>query len=115
MTGGEKNDRADNSPGCILTDRMSAAPRPSRSKPRIVETPGVCGGYPRIWNTRISVGLVVEAYHNTDCCLDRTAAAFPQLTAEQVQAALDYYTAHTERVNEDIASNAEALDQLPGR
>src|SRR5690242_7778866 len=65
-------------PGCILTGRMSAAPRPSRSKPRIVETPGVCGGYPRIWNTRISVGLVVEAYHNTDGSFDRTASAFPQ-------------------------------------
>jgi uncharacterized protein (DUF433 family) len=94
---------------------MSAAPRASRSSPLIVETPGVCGGYPRVWDTRISVGLIVEAHRAAGGSFDRTAAAFPQLTSEQVQAALDYYAEHATRVEEDIASNVEALDQLPSR
>jgi uncharacterized protein (DUF433 family) len=78
----------------------------------IVETPGVCGGYPRVWNTRISVALIVEAYREAAQRLDETSRAFPQLTPEQVCAALEYYAAHPERVDEDIERNARALEAI---
>jgi uncharacterized protein (DUF433 family) len=96
---------------------MSAAQkgeRPAPARARIVETPGVCGGYPRIWNTRISVGLIVEAYRDVGSDLERTVKSFPQLTPEQVSAALAYYESHRERVDADIASNARALEGLQG-
>lgn len=81
----------------------------------IVTTPGVCGGYPRIGQTRIRVGSVVRAYRMTGGDFARTAAAWPQLTREQVQAALDYYQEHPQVVDEDIARNEQALAALHSR
>jgi uncharacterized protein (DUF433 family) len=80
--------------------------------PRIVETPGVCGGYPRVWNTRIRVGLIIEAYRQVGGDVERTVEVYPQLTREQIQAALDYYAAHRARVDEDIERDHRALAAL---
>lgn len=89
--------------------------RPEPAEAVIVETPGVCGGFPRVWNTRISVGLVVEAHRQVGQSVDRTAEIFPQLTLEQIRAALSYYESHRSRVDADIASNARALEELQDR
>lgn len=94
----------------MSTVRKGESPLPPQV--RIVETPGVCGGYPRIWNTRISVGLIVEAYREVGANLERTVKTFPQLTAEQVRAALAYYETHRERVDADITSNARSWEGL---
>jgi uncharacterized protein (DUF433 family) len=77
-----------------------------------VETPGVCGGYPRVWNTRIRVGLIVEAYRQVGEDFERTAEVYPQLTREQIRAALDYYCSHPARVDEDIKRDHRALAAL---
>jgi uncharacterized protein (DUF433 family) len=42
-------------------------------------------------------------------------AAYPHLTAEQVQGALDFYAADPARVDEDIARHARVLAKLQGR
>ena len=68
-----------------------------------VETPGVCGGAPCVGDTRVRVGLVVQAFKETQD-IRRTAERF-DLTDEQVRAALDYYETHRERVNGDIRRN----------
>lgn len=78
----------------------------------IVETPGVCGGYPCVGNTRIAVSIIVEAYRQVGESLERTAQVFPQLTIEQVRAALAYYEGHCERVDADIARNVQAMKEL---
>jgi uncharacterized protein (DUF433 family) len=78
------------------------------------ETPGVCSGYPRIGNTRIPVRLVVLAERSLGT-VDRIVEAYPQLAPEQVRAALDYYRTHPERVEEDIETNAQALEELTNR
>jgi uncharacterized protein (DUF433 family) len=75
-----------------------------QTQTRIIETPGVCGGYPCIENTRIPVRMIVELFNDTHD-LDQTAAMFPQLTLQQIQDALVYYRAHPARVDEDIARN----------
>lgn len=77
----------------------------------IRETPGVCGGYPCIGDTRIPVRMIVELYRDTRD-VARTAAMFPQLSRRQVEAALAYYRDCPERVDEDIARNARALADL---
>lgn len=79
--------------------------------PDIRETPGVCGGYPRVGETRIPVRVIVECAR---AGLDVVGilAMYPDLTREQVQGALDYYAQHPERVDEDIATNERALAAL---
>jgi uncharacterized protein (DUF433 family) len=78
---------------------------------QIRETPGINGGYPRIGDTRIAVRTVIERYRATGS-LEETIGAFPQLTREQVEAALAYYHAHPARVDEDIARNARTWAEL---
>jgi uncharacterized protein (DUF433 family) len=80
----------------------------------IRETPGVCGGYPCIGDARIPVRCIVLAHRETGS-FERTAAAFPQLTSREVQAALDYYAAHPARVDEDIETNEQALKEIQSR
>ena len=81
----------------------------------IRETPGVCGGYPCVGHTRVSVRNVVVVYRETGNDFERTADVFDMLTREQVQAALDYYAAHPARVDEDIERNARAWAEITGR
>ena len=80
----------------------------------VTETPGVCGGYPCVANTRIPVRLIVEFFRETRD-VAAILAIYPQLSREQVEGALAYYAAHPERVDEDIAWNAEVLAQLQKR
>jgi uncharacterized protein (DUF433 family) len=82
---------------------------------RIWETPGVCGGYPCIGRTRITVRNIVVVYKETNEDFEQTVGMYPQLTREQVQAALDYYAAHPARVDEDIERNARTLAELKGQ
>jgi uncharacterized protein (DUF433 family) len=80
----------------------------------VSETPGVCGGYPVVRGTRIPVRILVGMYHEYGD-LAEILAAYPHLTAEQVQGALDYYAAYPARVDEDITRHARALAELQGR
>jgi uncharacterized protein (DUF433 family) len=56
---------------------------------RIVTDPNVCGGKPTVRGTRIMVrnilGMVAGGY-----TVDRILQAYPELAAEDVQAALEY-------------------------
>ena len=64
--------------------------------------------------TRIAVRLVVEAFRETGD-LRETIEAFPQLSRDQIQAALDYYRDHPGRVDEDIERNEKALRAIRSR
>lgn len=80
----------------------------------IHETPGVCGGYPCIGNTRIPVRVIVEALRAYGTA-EAAAKYFPQLSRAQVDAALAYYADHPSRVDEDIESNNRAFAELVSR
>jgi uncharacterized protein (DUF433 family) len=82
--------------------------------PLVGEHQGVNGGYPVIEPTRIGVRLIVEALRETGD-LNEVVEAFPQLSREQIQAALDYYRDHPERVDQDIERNERALRALRSR
>lgn len=84
------------------------------ARPTIKETPGVCGGYPCIDDTRISVRLIIELFRKTGD-FERTKAMYPQLSREQVRAALEYYERHPARVDEDIERNARTWAELQSR
>lgn len=81
----------------------------------IRETPGVCGGYPCVGHTRVSVRNVVVVYKQTGGNFAQTAQVFDMLTCEQIRAALDYYEQHPARVDEDIERNARAWAELTGQ
>ncbi len=80
----------------------------------VTETPGVCGSYPCIANTRIPVRLIVEFFRETPD-VPAILAIYSQLSREQVEGALAYYAAYPERVDEDIERNACALAELRPR
>ena len=71
------------------------------------ETPGVCGGYPRVGNSRMPVRSLVIAYRETGD-VDLVIETFPTLTPDQVRGALAWYE-HPSRVDEDIERNEQAL------
>jgi uncharacterized protein (DUF433 family) len=60
------------------------------------------------------VRLIVQAFQETGS-LDETAEAYPQLTREQVQSALDFYRDCPARVDEDIKRNERALRAIRSR
>lgn len=82
--------------------------------PLIAEYPDINGGYPVIAMTRIGVRLIVQAFRECNS-LDETVDAFPQLRRDQVQAALDFYEQHPERVDEDTERNARTLEARRSR
>src|SRR5207245_1467674 len=80
----------------------------------IERVPGVCGGYPIIAGTRIAVRHVVEYLQANQAGIDEFLVSFPDLTRQQVEAALIYYARFPEVVNEDIESNRRAWEALTG-
>jgi uncharacterized protein (DUF433 family) len=80
----------------------------------IAEHDGVNGGYPVVEPTRIAVRLIIEAFRETGD-LNEVIEAFPQLSREQIQAAIDYYRDHPRRIDDDIERNERALSRVRGR
>lgn len=76
------------------------------------ETPGVCGGYPCVGDSRIPVRCLVTAYRQTGA-IEQVGEVFPTLTFAEIRAALDWYICHPERVEEDIRRN-DLSDALAG-
>ena len=75
------------------------------------ETPGVCGGYPCVGNSRIpvsSLGLTYRALGDMDLVLE----AYPSLAPDQIRGALAWYLDHPARVDEDIERNEQTLRDL---
>ena len=110
---GAETTPAQASPGEAPTAARDQATREGDSTIR--ETPGVCGGYPCVGHTRVSVRVVVNMYRATGHDLERTHEMLNMLTREQIQAALDYYAAHPARVDEDIERNARAWAEITGQ
>lgn len=65
----------------------------------IVKTPDVLHGKPRIEGTRIGVFTIGESVRAAGQSVDDMLTAYPDLTREQVHAALDYYDDHPEAMD----------------
>ena len=96
---------------------MDTAPRRdgagTAEHPHVAEYPGVCGGYPVIRNTRISVRLVVQL-HRRGATVDDMAEMWPHVSKERIQGALDYHAKHPARADEDIARHERAYAEAHG-
>lgn len=75
----------------------------------IQQNPGVQGGYPVISGTRTPVRTIVEMFCDTHAGdVDTILESLPHLSRAQVEAALDYYKAFPDLVDEDIARQRRA-------
>lgn len=82
----------------------SEAPDVSAAAPMIVETPGICGGSPRIYGTRLPIwGL--EAARRAGWSDAKILEAYPALTPAALDLAWGYVETHRELIEREIHEN----------
>ncbi|HVT15168.1 MAG TPA: DUF433 domain-containing protein [Thermoanaerobaculia bacterium] len=81
------------------------------SQVRIVSTPGICGGKPRIDGHRIRVMDIVAAHERLGLATAEIAAAY-SLTLAEVEAALAYSAEHPEEIRQEIALARQLVEEL---
>ena len=73
----------------------------------IEETPGVCGGEPRIVRTRIPVWVLVQA-RNLGTSEAELLRCYPTLRSEDLANAWAYYRSHQSAIERQIQDNEAA-------
>jgi uncharacterized protein (DUF433 family) len=79
---------------------------------RIVSTPGICGGRPRIDGHRIQVEDVAIWHERMGMSPDQIVSEYPSITLADVHAALAYYYENRERVDADIESSKKYAEEM---
>lgn len=77
----------------------------------IARTPEVRGGRPRIAGTGVTVRCIV-GWYKLGLSPEEIVVEIPHLTLAQVHAALAYYHANREEIEQDIAEEQAAAEQL---
>ena len=77
----------------------------------IVRTPEVRGGRPRIAGTGVTVQRIV-GWYKLGLSPEEIVVEIPHLTLAQVHAALAYYHANREEIEQDIAEEEAVAEQL---
>jgi uncharacterized protein (DUF433 family) len=80
--------------------------------PRIVRTPGVCGGKPRIDEHRIKVEHIAICHERMGMSPDEIVSGHPTISLGQVHAALAYYYEHREEIDRDIEEGKHLAEEL---
>jgi uncharacterized protein (DUF433 family) len=78
-------------------------------------TPGVCGGKPRIAGHRIRVQDIVVWTEHQGQSPDEIVASFPQLTINDVQAALSYYAEHRDEIREQMREDDRIVAEMKAK
>jgi uncharacterized protein (DUF433 family) len=74
-------------------------------QPYIVQTEGVCGGYPRIRESRIPVRVIAWLYRQGEP-LTEILDTYPHLDSAAVNDAIGYYLDHQEEIDAEIEANS---------
>jgi uncharacterized protein (DUF433 family) len=77
----------------------------------IERSAAVCNGRPRIAGTGISVRRIAQ-WHNLGLLPEEISARIEHLTLAQVHAALTYYHANREEIDQDIAAEQALADEI---
>jgi uncharacterized protein (DUF433 family) len=77
----------------------------------IAQTPGICGGHPRIAGTGVSVRRIVRWY-KMGWTPEETSRRLGHISLAQVHAALTYYHANQEALEAEIAAEDAEYDRL---
>ncbi|QEH38283.1 hypothetical protein OJF2_68810 [Aquisphaera giovannonii] len=79
---------------------------------RIVCTPGVCGGRPRIDGHRIQVEDVAIWHERLGMSPGEIVSEYPSITLSDVHAALAYYHEHRARIDADIEAATRYAEEM---
>jgi uncharacterized protein (DUF433 family) len=85
---------------------------PAADRVRIVSTPGVCGGRPRIEGHRITVEDVAVWHERMGMGPDEIVSAHPSITLSDVHAALAYYYENRQQIDADIQEGERFVEEL---
>ncbi len=99
-------------PTQVSSEQAEIPPAPSPDRVRIVSTPGIRGGKPRIDGHRITVADVVIWHERTGLSPDEIVYNYPSITISDVYAALAYYFENRERIDADIREGETLVDTL---
>ncbi len=83
--------------------------------PRIVRTPGTCGGKPRIDGHRIKVEQIAVCHERMGMSPDEIVTSLPTITLAQVHAALAYYFEHKDEIDADIEEGNRFVEELKAK
>ena len=78
---------------------------------RIVKTPDICGGKPRINGHRITVQNIVILHDRLGWSADEIASEY-NLDLADIYAALAYYFAHRETIDENIEEGKSFIEEF---
>jgi uncharacterized protein (DUF433 family) len=92
----------------------STAEHPS-DRVRIVSTPGVCGGRPRIDGHRIQVEDVAIWHERMGMSPDAIVSEYPSITLAEVHAALAYYYENRQRIDADIEAAKRYAEEMKAK
>jgi uncharacterized protein (DUF433 family) len=73
--------------------------------PWVVRTPGVCGGRPRIKDSRIPVSLIA-GFHKAGDSLATILETYPHIDPAAIRDAIGYYLDHREEIDAEIEANS---------
>ncbi|MFN8525653.1 MAG: DUF433 domain-containing protein [Chloroflexota bacterium] len=96
-----------------MTERANRNGAASHDDPYVAEHPGVCGGYPVLRDTRISVRILVELSRD-GASIDDFVNSWPYIARERFVGAMEYYRRHPERIDEDIERHRLAYAEVSG-
>jgi uncharacterized protein (DUF433 family) len=82
---------------------------------RIVSTPGICGGRPRIDGHRIQVEDVAIWHERMGMSPADIVAEFPSITLAEVHAALAYYYENRQRIDADIEDAKRYAEEMKAK
>lgn len=92
-TGGTREQALDSLDAAVARGATEA-----RDEVAIVKTPEVLHGKPRIDGTRLGVFTIGESVRRGGQSVDELHDAYPDLTAEQIEAALAYFDSHPDEM-----------------
>jgi len=97
---------------CKLLTHNRSVPMATKSlDQRIVQTPGVCGGKPRIDGHRITVQNVAIWHDRLGHSADEIASEY-DLELADIYAALAYYFAHREEIDASIRQSRAFVEEM---
>lgn len=82
---------------------------------RIVSTPGICGGRPRIDGHRIQVEDVAIWHERMGMSPDQIVSEHPSITLADVHAALAYYYENREQIDADIEAARKYAEEMKAK
>ena len=99
----------------MQSTQTAAVVQPPADRVRIVSTPGVCGGRPRIDGHRITVEDVAIWHERMGMSPDEIVSGHPSITLSDVHAALAYYYDHREQIDQAILDGQPFAEELKAK